>query len=195
MMENYDYTPYLQIHPQNHQKLQDYYVTLEIAKHLAMISGGEKAHEIRQYFIEIERAWNTPEQVMARALQVSNRVLEEYKQKLEYVKPKVEYYDKVLDTEDSFSITQIAKEVGMSGQALNKKLEELKVQYKQSNQWMLYAEYQDKGLTKTATAYYNNSKDKGCSKLYTKWTQKGREFILRKLGIVDENKNEKKLLN
>lgn len=109
LIANVDYTPYLEVHPQNHQEMTDYHITLDIAKHLSMISGGDKAHEIRQYFIQIEKSWNNPEQIMARALQVSNRVLSEYKQKLEIMQPKVDFHDAVVGSSDTIDMGQVAK--------------------------------------------------------------------------------------
>jgi len=87
----------------------DFHITLDIAKHLSMISGGEKAQEIRQYFIQVEKAWNNPEQVMARALQVSNKVLLEYKQQLQLVQPKVDFHDAVVGSSDTIDMGQVAK--------------------------------------------------------------------------------------
>jgi anti-repressor protein len=109
MIEGFDYTPYLEVHPQNHQNMQDYHITLDIAKHLSMISGGDKSHEIRQYFIQVEKAWNNPDQIMARALQVSNRVLLEYKQQLQLVQPKVDFHDAVVGSNDTIDMGQVAK--------------------------------------------------------------------------------------
>lgn len=95
-----------------HNKI-DYHITLEIAKHLAMISGGEKAHQVRRYFIEVEKAWNSPDQVMARALQVSNRVLLEYKEQLAIMKPKAEFHDAVVGSSDTIDMGQVAKVLNM----------------------------------------------------------------------------------
>ena len=72
---------------------------------------------------------------------------------------------------------QIAKELGMSAQGLNKFLHSKHIIYKESGTWMLYAYYQSKGLTKTKTYnYYSNNGDPLTS-MQIVWTEKGREFI------------------
>ena len=91
------------------------------------------------------------------------------KEKNELNKPKITYYDMVLKSEGLISITSIAKDYGMSGQAFNKKLYELGIQYKQGKQWLLYSKYQDKGWTQSETYCNGNN-----SYITTKWTQKGR---------------------
>lgn len=113
----------------NNQTFDDYLVNLDTAKHLSMISGGDKAHEIRQYFIQIEKSWNNPEQIMARALQVSNRVLLEYKQQLEIMKPKAEFHDAVVGSSDTIDMGQVAKvlNVGIGRNKLFDILREKKV--------------------------------------------------------------------
>lgn len=65
----------------------------------------------------------------------------------------------------------------MSGKALNKMLHELKVQYKQSQQWLLYKNYQDKGYTFSDTKEITRSDGRLGIIMTTKWTQKGRLFI------------------
>lgn len=101
---------------------------------------------------------------------------------LEYT-PKIEYLDKILEDKDStLTITQIAKDYGISGNKLNEILHENKVQYKQNGTWLLYTNHTGKGYTKSKT--WNNGDKTG---LHTKWTQKGRLFIhelLNKNGIV-----------
>lgn len=82
LIESIDYTPYLQVHPQNHQEIQDYHITLDIAKHIAMISGGENGRKVREYFIQVEKAWNDPELVMARSLQFANRKLINFEERI-----------------------------------------------------------------------------------------------------------------
>lgn len=63
----------------------DYIIPLDIAKHLAMMSGGENAHKLREYFIQVEKAWNSPEMVMARGLQMANKQIDGFKEKVTYL--------------------------------------------------------------------------------------------------------------
>lgn len=79
-------------------------------------------------------------------------------QQIAELKPKADYTDKILRNKGLVTTTQIAKDYGMSGGALNKKLHELGVQYKQSSQWLLYAKYQDKGYTHSETVNFTHSK-------------------------------------
>lgn len=110
------------------------------------------------------------------------------------LKPKATYYDVILNNKGLVTITQIAKDYGMSGRALNKKLHELGVQYKQSDQWLLYREYHDKGYTHSQTqeiVLKDGTKD---IKMNTKWTQKGRLFLYELLkyeGILPTIEREK----
>ena len=118
--------------------------------------------------------------------------IEEQKQKLmleqqvkEY-QPKVTYYDLILQSTDTINITQIAKDYGLSGKALNQILNEDNVQYKMNGQWLLYSKHQDKGYTKSFTTEYVKTNGEIGTSLHTKWTQKGRLFIhnlLSKRGI------------
>jgi phage antirepressor YoqD-like protein len=73
----------------------------------------------------------------------------------------------------------------MSGQALNELLHENGVQYKQSGQWLLYHQYQDRGYTKSETRAYKRTNGETGTKLHTKWTQKGRLFIYNLLYKLD----------
>lgn len=95
--------------------------------------------------------------------------------------PAANYTKKVLEDNNTLlTITQIAKDFGMSGHALNDLLHDLGVQYKQNGQWLLYSKYQGKGYARTVQSEVKNAKPQ------TKWTQKGKKFIhdiLRKNGI------------
>lgn len=68
-----DYTPYNFVHPQNHQETTDHQLTIDMAKEIAMLQMTEKGKQARQYFIEVEKAWNSPEAVFARALKMANQ--------------------------------------------------------------------------------------------------------------------------
>jgi len=123
-------------------------------------------------------------------LETSNAVLSQQNQELQ---PKATYYDLVLQNKSLLSVSKIAKDYGMSAIALNKKLHELGVQYKQGDIWLLYAKYQDKGYTQTHTHVIDTDK----SKVSTRWTQKGRLFIyqlLKENGILPMIERDQKEL-
>lgn len=86
--EGIDFTGVKKLTPVNNGakiQLQDYQITIDMAKEIAMIQRNEKGKQARQYFLEIEKRWNDPEHIMARALQISekrNKILEQEKQEL-----------------------------------------------------------------------------------------------------------------
>ncbi len=103
------------------------------------------------------------------------------------LRPKLNYLDVILGSKNLLNITQIAKDYGMSGVAMNKILEGLHIQYKQRDQWLLYSKYQSMGYTSPETTSYYDTKGQLQTRLATKWTQKGRLFlyeILKKNGTV-----------
>jgi len=79
------------------------------------------------------------------------------------------------------TITQIAKDYGMSGKAMNQILHDLNIQYKQSGQWLLYSRYQSKGYTSSETIDIKQNDGKVLVRLSTKWTQKGRLYLYERL--------------
>lgn len=108
-------------------------------------------------------------------------------QQIAELQPKASYYDVVLNCKDLLSVTQIAKDYGKSGQWLNDYLHKMKVQFKQSDIWLLYAKYANKGYTNTKTQTFNGNDGQPHTKVHTYWTQKGRLFIydlLKSDGIV-----------
>lgn len=114
------------------------------------------------------------EQKAKQALETKTLMLE---QRVAEYEPQIGYLDKILQSKGTMTITQIAKDYGMSGQALNQILHEEKVQYKQNKQWLLYRQYHDKGYTKSETIDIRRSNGDPDVTLNTRWTQKGRLFI------------------
>lgn len=109
------------------------------------------------------------------------------KQVISELQPKATYYDLILSSVDCLTVTQIAKDYGMTAQALNQFLFEKKIQFKQSGTWLLYQNYADKGYTKSDTVAIEYKNGEKGSKLNTKWTQKGRLFLyelLKSNGIL-----------
>jgi prophage antirepressor-like protein len=98
---------------------------------------------------------------------------------IEALEPKAEYCDEVLDSVSCLTTTQIAKELSMTVSDLTRLLEHRKVMYKQSGQWMLYADYARKGYAKSRTTARRDIE--GDMHTYTRlvWTEEGRRFIHR----------------
>lgn len=167
---------------------QDAEVTIDMAKEICMLQRNEKGKQARQYFIQLEKDWNSPEKVMARALQIADRKIHMLqsentvqKQIIGELQPKASYYDTVLENKSLVGINQIAKDYGMSGQRMNKLLHKLGIQYKQGDQWLLYSKYHSQGYTHSKTTTITHTNGTTSVKLLTKWTQKGRLFLYEQL--------------
>ena len=183
-MYGVDYTPYIFVHPQNNQETTDHAMKIDMAKELAMIQRSEKGRQARKYFIEVEKEYNSPEKVMARALKIAEMQLSNLRfenkvqaQQIQELTPKASYYDKVLQCKEVVSISVIAKDYGMSAKKLNSLLHNKGVQYKQGHIWLLYQKYADKGYTKTKTYTSTTTEGDVYAVVHTYWTQKGRLFI------------------
>ncbi len=110
------------------KELQDYNLTVDMAKHLCLMSRTEKGKQCRQYLIDLEKAWNTPEQVMARALRIADRQIEELKshnlqleQKIEADKPKTIFADAVSTSKTSILVGDLAKLICQNGYQIGQK--------------------------------------------------------------------------
>ena len=185
------------------RELIDHLLTIDMAKELAMIQRTERGKQARQYFIQVEKDYNSPEKIMARALRIAEKELSTLRletkvqaQQIAELQPKATYYDLILQCPSLLSVTEIAKDYGLSAKGLNKILHENGVQYSQSGVWFLYAKYQDKGYTSTKTQNYNRPDGTQGSRVHTYWTQKGRLFLyglLKDLGhlpLVERFKEE-----
>jgi len=131
----------------------EYYLSLSMAKELAIVENNEKGRQIRQYLIKVEQAWNTPEMIMARALQVSNKTIHSLTEQLslaektiEEQKPKAEYYDTLIERGNSTNLRNTAKELGIPEKQFIKQLQLDRFLYRDKhNQLCPYAEYVQKG--------------------------------------------------
>ena len=104
------------------REITDHQLTIPMAKEICMLQRNEKGKQFRQYFIKVEEAWNSPEMVMKRALEIANRKVEELKQRtftletqIEQDKPKVLFAQAVETAHTSILIGDLAKILKQNG--------------------------------------------------------------------------------
>lgn len=91
--------------------------------------------------------------------------------------PKVNYYDNHLQSVNTLTSTQVAKQIGMDAEKLHRKMKEIGILYKQSGQWLLYSPFSTWGLHATRTQTYTRNDGSIGTSVYTVWTTKGLRFI------------------
>lgn len=129
----------------------------------------------------VARPEESDEVILARALQIMQATLERRDELIARLKPRAEYADHVLDSISCFTVTQIAKELDMTGHDLNLLLCRMRVQYVQSGQYLLYADYARQGLAKNRNFEYHTVDGELKTRTYLVWTERGRDFIHRLL--------------
>lgn len=108
--------------------LQDYEMSVDMAKHICLMSRTEKGKQCRQYLIDLEKAWNTPEQVFARALKMADQTINKLKsenlalvEKIEQDKPKTIFADAVSTSHTSILVWDLAKLICQNGVQIGQK--------------------------------------------------------------------------
>ena len=117
------------------------------------------------------------EVIMARALLIMQATLKRRDEQIALLKPRAEYADYVLDSISCFTTTQLAKELDMTAQELNRLLCEMHIQYWQSGQYLLYADYARQGYAKNRTHSHRGHDGLLHTHTYLVWTERGRDFI------------------
>lgn len=146
----------------------------------------------------------SPELIMARALKIANETIERVQrqnqinestieaqqEQIKELAPLADYTKNVLQSTETYTMTQVAKEFGYSAVTFAKKLKDAGVLFSQSGTYMLKSKYQSHGYTKVRTAYFTHSNGTMGSKTSLVWTELGRQFLyaLRE-GRIDSNGN------
>lgn len=174
----------------------DHSLTIDMAKELCMIQRTERGKQARQYFLQVEKDWNSPQKIMARALALAEKELatirttvQVQQQQIAELQPKATYYDLVLQCKNAIPVSIIAKDYGYSARKMNELLNERGVQFKQGKNgpWLLYQKYAGMGYTSTKTQNFPDNNGEMFARVHMYWTQKGRMFIydlLKKDGIL-----------
>lgn len=145
------------------------------------------------------KADDTPEEIMARALAIAQDTLskreqriaqlqatnedqalriEQQEEQLKASAPKVKFYEEHLQSNDTLTTTQVAKEIGLDANKLNQRLKAIGIIYKQSGQWLLKQPFCQWGLHATRTQTFTRSDGTTGTNYYSVWKQKGKMFII-----------------
>lgn len=188
-IENEDYVGCTQKYTANQHgaesERQDYAITIDMAKELSMLSKTPKGKEARKYFIQCEKQlqtkqFNLPTTYKEALLQLVQA--EEEKEQLLLEKQNLEYTNNILThTNKTYTTTEIAKELNLnSARELNRRLCKDKIQFIQNGTYVLYSDYANKGYTSIKQTVLDDDRI-----VYnTRWTDLGREFILKKYSQV-----------
>lgn len=176
------------------RRATDHILKLDMAKEIAMLQRTDKGKEVRQYFIQVEKEFNSPDKIIARALLLSNDKVLKLESRVEFLETELEeaqkqarYLDLIIESKASLRVTQIAADYGMSAHKFNKLLHDLGVQHKVNGQWILYKKHMGKGYTDSATFDFIDGRGQARTHITTTWTQKGRLFLyelLKENGVL-----------
>lgn len=196
-IEGEDFFPFLE-ESTGGRPQTDHIIKLDMAKEICMIQRTQIGRQIRQYFIEaekklrnlpasdsymiddpIERAnrWIEEQQIHKEKIKALESKVAVKDQQLAELQPKASYYDIVLNAPDLIPISTIAKDYGWSATKMNKFLNNLGIQYRCGDIWLLYQKYAERGYTSTKTHAHPASDGSIHTSVHMYWTQKGRLFI------------------
>lgn len=151
----------------------DHQLTIAMAKELCMLQRTEKGKQCRQYLIALEEAWNTPDQLMARALRVADETIKSLTAELESAAPKVQYFDTLVDRNLLTNFRDTAKELHVAPKAfINFLLDKGYIYRDNKSRLRPYQTHVEKGLfeVKEFASEFNNK-----AGIQTLITPKGRE--------------------
>lgn len=168
----------------NQTEFTDHVLKLDMAKEIAMLQRNDKSKQVRKYFIQVEKDFNSPEKIMARALLMADKKIThltmentQLQLELQEAQKQARYLDLIIESKGALRVTQIAADYGMSANKFNKTLAELGVQHKVNGQWILYKKHMGKGYTDSHTFDYQDKNGHTRANVTTTWTQKGRLFL------------------
>ena len=160
--------------------LQDYELSVDMAKHICMVQRTDKAKQVRQYLIDLEKAWNTPEQIMARALRVAEQTIAGLNSKVLEMQPKAAFFDSVADSKTAISMNEVSKVLAIPGYGRNNLFEFLREQKILDRYNIPYQKYVDMGWFRVIEQKYMKNGE-ACINTKTLVYQKGVDGIRKKI--------------
>ncbi len=165
----------------------DHLMTIDMAKELCMIQRTEKGKQARQYFLQLERDWNSPEKVMARALKIANDTIRNLKVHVKEMQPKALFADAVSAAQNSILVNELAKIIKQNGVDIGQNrlfawLRDNGYLIKTgSDKNMPTQRAMDMKLFEVKEGSYIDSKGANCITRTTKVTGKGQVYFVNKL--------------
>jgi anti-repressor protein len=159
----------------------EHQLTIDMAKQICMIQRTDEGRRYREYFLEVERKWNSPEAIMGRALKIAENKLEAAKMKVAELAPKAAYYDRVKESEGSTGIRDTAKLFGIKLGELTEFLIKYGYCYRNGkNVLMPKADKQWAGMFEVCE-YMQKTPGGTYTRIYTTITPKGRAVIAARM--------------
>lgn len=193
LVENTDYTTVKKLTevPNNGgvqiRELDDYQLTIDTAKQIAMLQRNEKGTQARKYFIQVENAWNSPERVMARALEIAHKTIATLELKNNEMKPKALFADAVASSKTSILIGQLAKILTQNGYQIgqNRLFEKLRsegfLSSRKGADWnMPQQRFVEQGLFEIKESTHIDGNGVNVTTKTVKVTGKGQQYFINK---------------
>ena len=175
---------------------QDAQITVDMAKEIAMLQRTEKGKEVRKYFIQVEKEWNSPERVMARALTIANKTIATLEIENKEMKPKALFADAVASSKTSILIGQLAKILTQNGYQIgqNRLFEKLRndgfLSSRKGADWnMPQQRFVEQGLFEIKESTHIDGNGVNITTKTVKVTGKGQQYFINK--FLQEYGNQK----
>ena len=166
---------------------QDAQITVDMAKEIAMLQRTEKGKEVRKYFIQVEKEWNSPERVMARALEIAHKTIATLELKNNEMKPKALFADAVASSKTSILIGQLAKILTQNGYQIgqNRLFEKLRnegfLSSRKGADWnMPQQRFVEQGLFEIKESTHIDGNGVNVTTKTVKVTGKGQQYFINK---------------